>query len=395
VTTVRETWGQDFMYDWRRRIESGSLLGPRLVSGSKIIDGSPTLWNDSAPRPEAPVVVRNAQEARRAVRDAKRGGADFVKIYSRISRSAFHGIADESRRQGLRFGGHCPDDVSIEEAVRAGMWSFEHLDGVWWSTSGRQADIERKLAQIKIDPNAAYESWFEQIGVLEWEGGTSYRPDKAERLFARLRRHDSWQVPTLTMLQHLDLPGGADDPRMKYVPAGDAGYWKMWADEVNNGRTAEQVAQHRVLFALRKQLVGAMGRADVPILAGTDTGTTYLYPGFSLHDELALLVEAGLRPIQALQAATLEPAKFLGLHKSQGTVSVDKGADLVVLDANPLADIRNTQRIHAVLVGGRLIAAQERQQLLDGAALAANPPGAAAPAAARVSPGCGCRAHRA
>ncbi len=392
VTTVREMWGHPYLHQWRTRIEAGTLFGPRYVIGSPIIDGSPTLWNGSGPRPSAPIVVRTEAEARRAVRRVTRDGADFVKIYSRLSREAFHGIADEARRQGIRFGGHCPDAVPVAEAVRAGLWSFEHLDGIWWSTSVRESELRRRIARIRIDPADAYGSWFAQIGVLEWEGATTYCHDKAERLFSHLRRHRSWQVPTLTMLQRLDVPGDPDDLRMKYVPADEAAFWAQWADARTKERTPEQAAQHRELFRRRLRLVGAMRQADVPVLAGTDLGTTYLFPGFSLHDELALLVDAGLTPMQALQAATSAPATFLGLQRSQGTISVGKAADLVVLNADPLADIGNTRRIEAVVVRGRWISSAAREALLAGAARAANPPGSGT-AAARLPRRCGCLRH--
>jgi len=395
VTTVREMWGHPYLHDWRRRVDAGTLLGPRFVIGSAIIDGSPTLWNDPAARPSAPIVVANAAEARRAVRQSKQDGADFIKIYSRLTKDAFNGIVDEAQRQRLPVAGHCPDMVPLAAASDAGMWSFEHLDGAWWLTTSRQSAIWRGLKQIKINPADAYGSWFQQIGVLEWEAATTYRSDIAERLFARLRRNQSWQVPTLTMYQNLDLPGSDyGDPRLKYVSAGTAAFWKMWADARKAERTPAEVAEHRALFGLRQQLVLAMHSAGVPLLAGTDTGTTYLYPGFSLHDELALLVDAGIPPMDALRAATYDAARFLGLQKSQGAVHESKTADLVVLDADPIADIRNTQRIDAVVVGGRLITAAQRQQLLDGAAKTANPPGAPAAAVAPRA-GCGCAAHSA
>jgi imidazolonepropionase-like amidohydrolase len=390
VTTVREMWGQPDHHQWRDEIEKGTLLGPRSVIAGNLIDGSPELWNDQAPRPAAPIVVTNEAEARRAVRRVKREGADFVKIYSRLSRAAFHAIADEARRQRIPFCGHCPDVVPIAEAGDAGMRSFEHLDGIWWSTSGRQREIEREIAAMRIDPADAYGSWFRQIGVLEWKAATSYRPEKADALFTRLRRNRSWQVPTLTMLQHLDIPGGADDPRLKYVPREEAGFWAQWTDALARGRTPEQVAQHRELFECRLRLVGAMHDAGLPILAGTDTGTTYIFPGFSLHDELALLVRAGIGPLHALQAATREPARYLGLEDSLGTVQRGKIADLVVLDADPLADIRNTQKIHAVLTRGRLITAGERRRMLADVERAANPPGAAPGTARPAAAGCGC-----
>jgi imidazolonepropionase-like amidohydrolase len=394
VTTVREMWGHPYLHEWRDAIENGTLLGPRSVIASPLVDGSPELWNDNAPRPSAPIVVTDEAGARRVVREVKRDGADLVKVYSRLSRAAFHGLADEARRQRIPFAGHCPDLVPVEDAADAGMRSFEHLDGVWWSTSGRQAEIERALAAMTIDPDDAYGSWFRQVGALEWEAATSYHPGKAGALFARLRHGRSWQVPTLTMLQRLDLPGGAGDPRLKYVPTEIVQFWGQWADARRSERTPAQVAQHRELFERRLRLVGALDAAGVPILAGTDTGTTYVYPGFSLHDELDLLVQAGLTPMRALQAATMQPARYLGREDSTGTIERGKAADLVVLDANPLADIRNTQRIHAVLTRGRLITTAEREQMLADAAQAANPPGAARAAAARpAARRCGCLRH--
>jgi adenine deaminase len=117
-------------------------------------------------------------------------------------------------------------------------------------------------------------------------------------------------------------------------------------------------------FQKQLEVVGAMRRAGVEFLAGTDTPNPYCFPGFSLHDELALLVETGLTPIEALQSATLGPAKYLGKLDSLGTVESGKIADLVLLDANPLEDIRNIQKINTVIIGGRRISSSERQEML-------------------------------
>lgn len=371
VTSVREMWGHPWVRDWQRQVEDGTLLGPRFVVGSAIIDGSPTLWNDPKARPSAPIVVTTAEQARRAVRSEVRDGASFIKVYSRLPHDALRALADECDRHGVRFGGHCPDAVSVEDAAGMGMWTFEHLDGLWWSTSSRHAELHRAVANIRVDPTEAYDSWFRQIGVLEWTAATSYDDRRAEHLFARLRRRGSWQVPTLSLNRRIDMPDGSGDPRMKYVPAGDAAYWAQFSRALAATRTAVEVQQHRVLFERRMRLVGAMADAEVPILAGTDTGTTYLFPGFSLHDELDLLVQSGLSPMRALQAATYEPAKALGIARNAGTIGVGKIADLVALDADPLADIRNAQRIHAVVARGRLITAAARRALLDDAQRAA------------------------
>jgi imidazolonepropionase-like amidohydrolase len=130
------------------------------------------------------------------------------------------------------------------------------------------------------------------------------------------------------------------------------------------GRTEQDVAEHRELYRARVRWISAAHRAGVPVLAGTDTGTPYIYPGFSLHDELQNLVEAGLSPMEALQAATSAPARFLGLH-DVGVVRQGAIADLAVLDADPLTDIRNTSRVHAVVARGELITADRREHMLS------------------------------
>lgn len=376
VTTVREMSGSPLLHEWRDRVEDGTLLGPRSVIASPLVDGSPSLWTGLG----APYIeVGTEAEARQAVRRVKQDGADFVKVYTRLSRANYHAIADEARRQGIPVAGHCPDTVPITEASDAGQRSFEHLFWTWFATSSREAEIRRALADIAIEPGG-YNSWFHQITPIEWTAAHSYDARKAATVFGRLAANRSRQVPTLVMHHVLDRPEDvppADDrlktdDRLKYVPAPVLEQWQWALEELYKaGRTPQEIEQRRELFGHRLRLVGEMRRAGVPVLAGTDTGTPYCFPGFGLHDELALLVRAGLTPMQALQAATIEPARYLGVHESVGTVSRHKIADLVVLDANPLDDIRHTQRIHAVLVRGRLITAQHRARMLADVAAAA------------------------
>ncbi len=394
VTTVREMWGHPWVHEWRNRIEAGSLLGPRYVIGSQIIDGSPTLWNDPQARPSAPIVAATPDQGRAAVRSEVAAGCDFVKIYSRVPAPVFAAIADECKRAGVRFGGHCPDDVPAECAAEAGMWSFEHLDGLWWSTSSRERELRHAIARIRIDPGNAYDSWFARIGALEWIAANSYDRRRADQLFERLRRSGSWQVPTLTLNHRIDVPDGSRDPRMKYVPSGDAEFWKLFVAGLQATRTPAQERQHEILFRRRERLVGAMAAAGVPLLAGTDLGTTYQFPGFSLHDEFAFLVDAGLSPMHVLRCATSEPARALGRSAVAGSVRAGHVADLVVLRADPLADIRNSRTIAAVVVRGQLVDAAARARLLAdaGRAAAGNSPGVDT-APRRRTPGCGCAAH--
>ncbi|MDX3112252.1 amidohydrolase family protein [Streptomyces scabiei] len=394
VTTVREMRGEPIHHEWREKIRSGALLGPRWVVGSPIVDGAPSLWAaDVGPTVE----VRDAAEARRAVRQVKREGADFVKVYSRLSREAYFAIADEARRQGIPHLGHCPDTVRIAEASASGHRTIEHLHALLLATSRHEKEIRRRLDAVRIDPGdpsslSRYHSWFQQVHPLEWRAVQGYDRDRADALFRSLAAHGTAVVPTLSVHRTLerpdDVPSRAEE--WKYLPAWQVESWPDQLAALTGGRTPEQERRIRGIFAHRLRLVSELHGAGVRLAAGTDTGTGYLVPGFALHDELALLVSAGLTPAEALRAATRDAARTLGLP-AVGTVARGQAADLLVLDADPLRDIRNTRRIHGVVVDGRWIPPEERRRLLSAVeeAAAQTPP----PQEGATLRGCGCGGH--
>jgi imidazolonepropionase-like amidohydrolase len=317
--------------DFAKNIAKGSLPGTRMIVASPIIDG---------PRPICPnsIAVSNEDEGRKAVRDVKKSGADFVKVYSLLPRDAYFAIADEAKRQGLTFAGHVPSSVSPAEASDAGQKSIEHLTG--------------------IRPRRAM--------ALE-----TYNDSKAAELFARFVKTETWQCPTLTVLRTHAYLGDENfrrDHRLKYIPPPVR---ERWGQRIAN-RNEENSADANKVFQKELEIVGAMRKAGVQLLAGTDTGNPFCFPGFSLHEELALLVIAGLTPVEALRSATLNPAKFLGLDKTLGTIDQGKIADLVLLDANPLEDVRNTQRINAVISNGRLFDRKALNKMLADAEAATN-----------------------
>jgi hypothetical protein len=386
ITTVREMSGADHLHRWRDQVEAGSLLGPRSIIASPLIDGAPSLW--AGLNAVSYIEVTSEPEARAAVRRVVRDGADFVKVYSRLSPQAYFAVVDEARRQQVPFVGHCPDNVPITEASQAGQRSLEHMWGTWFSTSSREAEIRRAIAEIRIEPGD-YNSWFNQMHPLNWLAAHSYHPGKAAAVFAGFVANQSTQVPTLIAMRAIAMPDEVSrtDKRLKYLPAVTAEEWWWALDELfEAGRGPTEVAQHRELFDRQLRLVDEMRRAGVPMLAGTDTATPGCFPGFALHDELSLLVRAGLTPMQALQAATLEPARFLGRQDHEGTIRRGNLANLVLLDANPLEDIRNTQRIRAVVVRGRFISDKERERMLAEVEAAARE----VPADAYATVGCPC-----
>jgi imidazolonepropionase-like amidohydrolase len=355
VTGVRQMFGNSDLLGWRRDIDKGSLLGPRMVVASPIIDGPQPIWPNS-------IVARNADEGRKAVRDVKKWGADFVKVYALLSRDAYFAIADESRLQGLAFAGHVPSTVSPAEASDAGQKSIEHLTGIMIGCSEKEAELRKEILQARAPAARA------RAGATALE---TYSDRKAAELFARFVKNETWQCPTLTVRRSNAYQGDENfrrDDRLKFIPPRMK---ERWGLRIAN-RNEENYASAKKVFQKELEIVGAMRKAGVPLLAGTDTGNPFCFPGFSLHDELALLVAAGLTPIEALRSATLYPAKFFGLDKTLGTIESGKVADLVLLDANPLEDVRNTQRINAVVSNGRLYDRKELNKMLAQAEAAAN-----------------------
>ena len=185
----------------------------------------------------------------------------------------------------------------------------------------------------------------------------TYDPSRAAVLYALFVKNNTWQVPTLTIRHarpYLQELQASNDPRLKYMPSTIVESWGPHVDQ-RQPASPEVIASRKRLFQKELEVVASMHRAGVKLFAGTDTPNPYCFPGFSLHDELGFMVQAGLTPLEALQTATINPAEFLGLSKIFGTVEKDKIADLVPLDANPLENIANTKRIVAVVSSGRLL----------------------------------------
>ncbi|HAF12867.1 MAG TPA: hypothetical protein DCK93_13635 [Blastocatellia bacterium] len=348
ITGVRDMWTKlDKVAQvelWRKQFTERPGTVPRFGAVGTIVDGLPATWPNSD-------TVSTADEARRMVDTLKAGGVDFVKVYWNLSREAYFAIADQTKKQRIPFAGHVPISVSALEASDAGQRSIEHLDGISLACSTE----EERLSKIKpsdLPPGKYQQQVFD-----------TYDEQKCARLFSHFAKNSTWQVPTLSIFQRFNIDPNtlANDERLKYIPMAEREEWKRFITRLEK-RTLEQNAQRRLQVAFK--LIGGMRRAGVEFMAGTDLGNEYLYPGFSLHDELVLLVQAGLTSMEALQAATQNPAKFLGRLDSLGTIEKGKIADLVMLDANPLEDISNTRRINAVVVNGRYLPKEALQRML-------------------------------
>jgi imidazolonepropionase-like amidohydrolase len=304
------------------------------------------------PKPRFPssVAIATPEDAHRVVADLKHRGADFIKLQSLIPRDAVFAIVEEAKKQEMPFEGHVPDAVRASEMSGAGMKSFEHLIGIF---EGSSADEDDFLKGNKT------------------EGGflAAYDSARAASLAAILAKNQTWQCPTLVWERGGNLTDASDfskDTRAKYVPASwKDKTWKQFTQEITQGYGADDLAIRKRFLEKELEVVGMLHRTGVPFLAGTDTPAgVYIFPGYSLHEELQRFVAAGFTPLEALQTATINPARFFGIEDQMGTVEKGKLADLVLLSANPLEDIANTQKIASVIVNGRYFYRAELDKML-------------------------------
>jgi imidazolonepropionase-like amidohydrolase len=325
------------LFAWRKQIAELQIIGPRMIIAGPMLDGY--LADGKSLRFPSSVAVTTPESAVAAVDSLKAQGVDFIKVQSEISQDAYLAAAAEAHKQGLPIVGHVPTKVRLAETIAAGQKSIEHLMGIFEGCSAEEDKFISGQGDLKL--------------ML-----STYDQQRCDALIALLAKTQTWQVPTLawqrggTFLDQRDLK---HQPLDKYVPA----YWRdvtwhRFTDEMMPDLLHDPLALRQEYFARNLRMVGAMHRAGVPFLAGTDTAPgVYIMPGFSLHDELANFVEAGFTPMESLQTATSNPAKFLGIESTFGSIEAGKTADLVLLNANPLDDIRNTTKINCVIANGR------------------------------------------
>ncbi|MEM8816552.1 MAG: amidohydrolase family protein [Pseudomonadota bacterium] len=355
VTGVRELWGcmsepDSFMaciddrQDWNDALDEHSGLSPRYVGqssfqingGNEVPAGFPEFFK-----------ARNAEEARRLVDFYAGAGADILKTYSELSPEAYQALAEAARTQGLSLQGHRPVKVSFGEMLAAGQRSVEHPRLFLFECHAGAAEF-RALDR----PLAAYNPEFRRRLVDEHD------EERCRILIEELADSDTWWTPTLQVLRIGVLAGDPafrDDPRLKYVP-----YLfreLMWMPDADRKAADAHDESGRNVYAAMYELalahVGSAHAAGAKILAGTDAFDSYVFPGFAIHDELTEFVAAGLSPLDALRAATIDAAVFSGVEDRFGSIAVGKAADMILLDADPLADIRNTQSINAVFFNGQ------------------------------------------
>ena len=326
----------------RDDIAAHRLLGPRMVVSGPMLDGPKSQY-------KAAIAIATPEDGRKAVDMLHTRGVDFIKVQSGIPREAYFAIADESKKDNIIFEGHVPDSIRASEAVASGQHTFEHLIGIFEASS----PDETKYLTCK-----------KTVGMFL----QTYDPALEAKIIDLLAKNHVWQCPTLFWERGQWLVDAIDytkDPDLAY--AGNTWVTKQWPRAqkgILKSLDTDPLPIREKFVTHELDIVRKLHVAGVPFLAGTDTPAGVdVIPGISLHLELQRFVAAGFTPLEALQTATLNPAKFYNKLNDFGTVQPGRIADLVLLEANPLDNIANTRKITAVITDGRYLSQQDLEQL--------------------------------
>ena len=346
VTTVRNMAGSPRTIALRTQIAKGELLGPRIFTAGPFGEGDRPRW-------EASYAVATPADAERVIDEHVAAGYDFVKIYNGLTLEAYDALAVAARAHDLRLVGHVPFKVPLAHVLESGQASIEHLAGYAEAIERANSPVRHRGGSTSV--------------IKRWMYADHDRiPDVA----AETARHGVWNCPTLVTSVaygelyrgHLPVAGELDSVSPDWRARWDPAHSPRKYDHAIR-RAMEEA--HTSTIETESELVRELVAAGAPLLAGTDTPNPYVVPGASLHQELALLVAAGLTPYAALRSATIDAADFLGdVH--DGRIAAGARADLVILDADPLADIHAIDKIDGVMVHGTWLSADKLRALHDG-----------------------------
>ena len=342
VVAVRDAAGDlsQQVLDWRDAPPTPD--GPRLFTSGPKIEGIDPVWKG---------VIETGSEADvdAALDRLQALQVDFIKITDNtLKPELFLYAVREAKTRGIRTSAHIPMSLTVLEAAEAGLSSIEHLDYAMKAGS-------RDEAAIAADYLAGRYTYAQTMARY----ADSFDPETARRVYRRLAELGVAVTPTLygsTVLTYLDRDDHSHDPELAYVGPGIRATYD-WRVQRAAQATPEMVAARHHVEEVTSRTLPMLRDAGVTILAGTDAGflNSFNYPGFSLHQELALYVQLGLTPREALAASVIDGPRFLGQGDRYGAVAAGKAADLLILDANPLEDIAATRAISTVVLRGRLL----------------------------------------
>jgi len=347
VTGLREMWGKmDSVKSIREKSELGLILSPDIYSSGNIINGEGG-W------PPYGVLVKNEEEAVNEVIKQVDEGVDFIKIYNDLSKDQYIAISKICNQLGISFSGHLPMDVNIWEAMENQQKSFEHQMGFLENCSSKPEDIE--VLSKNYDRSAVLDFLVEHFDRKLFDS-----------IANTLSKSNTWLCPTNIFWKNFhnrDNPKYINNQLLEYMPKNIQQSWGTPNEVLERNKNAFRAGRKNNEFQI--SLMADLVNKGVKILAGTDFPNPYCYPGFSLHDELQLMVEGGMTSAQALNTATFNPVLFMNKEKEFGKVAMNYIASLVLLDANPLEDIKYTRQIFGVFLRGEYLNRSRLDDMLN------------------------------
>jgi imidazolonepropionase-like amidohydrolase len=368
ITSIRDTGGLiTEVLPWKEKSLQEPNSSPRLFIAGPLLDGHPNVYDGSPGRPEISVDLSSEKEAIEMVNYLASSGVDLIKSYEMLSPEMFMTILAAAKKHNLPVTGHVPLSVDVIEASEAGLRSMEHLRNLEMSCSSDFDSLlqarKQMLAKGKDDLGGALRS--EIHSSQRMHAFRTFDEQRASKVLSALEKNNTWQVPTAAL-----STGGMNrlfekeewKKNFEFLPDMIKSKWIEAAKKATENQSSEISIAHGewVLMMVRK-----MKDYKIKVMAGTDTPIGFLTPGFSLHKELEMLVKGGMLPLEAIESATLLPAKYFKVQDSIGTIEKNMIADLVLLNANPLIDITNTQKIDAVVRNGKFYNRKALDSLLN------------------------------
>lgn len=328
---------------------------PRIVYTGPIIDGFNTI-------PLARLFTTGAEDVDIQITTVLHYGADIVKVHNNLPADAFFALAERCKKEGVTFSGHIPIEVNPFDAVAAGQKTIEHMIGIHKATSSKGEMLRQKM----IDGSCT--GW--DTLLFDCEAFKSFDQELFDKFVALMDEHDALVCPTLSGLEKCMGAFDLDSSWMQKYPTQSQIEIREYNKALASNEWMEDFSEKlSIFFEMNMKLCRKLHEANVPMLAGTDTlwipyhYETGLFYGDSLQRELELLCEIGMSPVESLRTATLNPAKYLGIDDRMGTVSTGKVADMVLLDKNPLEDIRNTRTIQGIFLGGNYFSSEDIEKM--------------------------------
>ena len=335
VTTIRGMLGRPSHLQLRQQLLDGDVFGPQLITSGPSMNGNS---------------VSGATDGARQVRAQHEAGYDFIKIHPGLSSNEFFAIANAANELGIPFAGHVPVAVGVDKALGVGMATIDHLDGYLAA-----------LMPVDSDASGGYGGFFDVLLADQLV------EERIAEIAARTAASSTWNVPTESLFEHrvseMTVADLSSRSEMRYMPDETVRRWVQTKErqESEAGFNSDIAAR---AIELRRKLIMALHEAGAGLLLGSDAPQVFNVPGFSLHHELHFLVESGLTPFEAIATGTTAVAKFLGTNA--GSIEIGRTADLVLLDADPLADISNTRRVHGVMLRGAWHSSRDLESRLSG-----------------------------